>query len=259
MILSISLTILLAELCYSALHSHGSFHPLENYNSDLFEGDILLRNGTFGKDRYATTHKGLRWPNGIVPYILDEIYSESDIELIRSTMDKFEKHTCIKWVERTDEDDYVEIYSDMGCFSELGKVGGVQSLSLESDTCMKKGVILHEMMHSLGFLHEQTRYDRDDHVRVLWDNIVPGMEPNFSKMRPSEIDLLDLGYDYESIMHYGAYMFALDRSLPTLKPSNEHVPLRQLGYGQAQGVFSELDIQKINKFYECDLQTNVSS
>ncbi|KAF8796195.1 Zinc metalloproteinase nas-15 like protein [Argiope bruennichi] len=210
MILSISLTILLAKLCYSTLHSRGSFHPLENYNSDLFQGDILLRNGTFGKEGHRT---------------------DFDFTMENS------KNTL----------------ASNGCFSELGKVGGVQSLSLESDICMKKGVILHEMMHSLGFLHEQTRYDRDDHVRVLWDNIVPGMEPNFSKMRPSEIDLLDLGYDYESIMHYGAYMFAQDRSLPTLKPTNEHVPLRQLGYGQAQGVFSELDIQKINKFYECDL------
>ncbi|CAL1272250.1 unnamed protein product [Larinioides sclopetarius] len=251
MIHLISLTILLAGLCHLAFSSYRSFHPLENYNSNLFQGDILLRNGTFDEDRYATTHKWLRWPDGIVPYELDEIYSESDIKLIRSAMDEFEKHTCIRWVERTDEDDFVEIYSDMGCFAEMGRVGGVQSLSLESDICMKKGVILHEMMHALGFLHEQTRYDRDDYVRVWWDNIVPGMEPSFVKMRPSEIDLLDLDYDYRSIMHYGAYMFAQDRSLPTLKPTNEHIPLKQLGYGQAAGVFTDLDIQKINKFYEC--------
>ncbi|GFT12160.1 metalloendopeptidase, partial [Nephila pilipes] len=80
----------------------------------LFEGDINLRNGTLSKDRFATKQEWLRWPNGIVPYTLDEIYSESEKALIRSAMDEFEKHTSIKWVEMTDEDNYVEIYSEMG-------------------------------------------------------------------------------------------------------------------------------------------------
>ncbi|GFT09957.1 zinc metalloproteinase nas-15 [Nephila pilipes] len=217
----------------------------------LFQGDIYLRNGTLTQDRFATKLKSLRWPNGIVIYTLDEIYSESEKALLRSAMDEFEKQTCIKWVERTEEDNYVEIYSEMGCWSELGRVGGVQSLSLESPDCMKKGVIMHEMMHALGFLHEQSRFDRDEFVKVVWDNVISGMEPNFEKLYPVEIDDLGLSYDYRSIMHYSAFMFAKDRSKPTLRPTDEHVPLKALGLGQKEGAFSQLDIQKIRKFYEC--------
>ncbi|GFQ79744.1 zinc metalloproteinase nas-15, partial [Trichonephila clavata] len=220
-------------------------------HAQLFQGDIYLRNGTLFQDRFATKHKSLRWPKGIVTYTLDEIYSESEKALLRSAMDEFEKQTCIKWVERTEEDNYVEIYSEMGCWSELGRVGGVQSLSLESPVCMKKGVIMHELMHALGFLHEQSRFDRDEYVKVVWDNIIEGMEPNFEKLYPAEIDDLGLDYDYRSIMHYRAFMFAKDRSLPTLRPTDNHVPLKALGIGQAEGAFSQLDIKKINKFYEC--------
>ncbi|GFV81048.1 metalloendopeptidase [Trichonephila clavipes] len=77
------------------------------------------------------------------------------------------------------------------------------------------------------------------------------MEPNFEKLYPAEIDDLGLDYDYRSIMHYRAFFFAKDRSLPTLRPSDKQVPLKALGIGQAEGTFSQLDIQKINKFYEC--------
>ncbi|GBN11396.1 hypothetical protein AVEN_275489-1 [Araneus ventricosus] len=77
------------------------------------------------------------------------------------------------------------------------------------------------------------------------------METSFEKYRPHEIDTMSLDYDYRSVMHYRPYMYAVDRSYPTLKPSDNQVPLEALGHGQAEGTFTDLDIEKIKTFYEC--------
>lgn len=58
----------------------------------------------------------------------------------------------------------------------MGRVGGRQELNLQSPGCLtKKGTVEHEMMHALGFLHEQNRWERDKHVTVNYDNIQPGI------------------------------------------------------------------------------------
>lgn len=59
----------------------------------------------------------------------------------------------------------------------MGRVGGRQELNLQSPGCLtKKGTVEHEMMHALGFLHEQNRWERDKHVTVNYDNIQPGTD-----------------------------------------------------------------------------------
>ena len=71
-----------------------------------------------------------------------------------------------------------------------------------------KGSILHELMHSLGFFHEQSRGDRDMHVRVNWSNIVDDKESMFTNYGDF-IDNYNMEYDYGSVMHYGAAVFAI--------------------------------------------------
>jgi hypothetical protein len=44
------------------------------------------------------------------------------------------------------------------------------------------GTIQHEIIHALGFHHEQVRPDRDDFVIVHEENISDGREKNFNKI-----------------------------------------------------------------------------
>ena len=60
------------------------------------------------------------------------------------------------------------------CFSAVGRQGGRQELSVGGTCTFARGTIMHEMMHAVGFHHEQTRTDRDQFVTIFFQNIQPG-------------------------------------------------------------------------------------
>ncbi|GIY50828.1 zinc metalloproteinase nas-8 [Caerostris darwini] len=93
--------------------------------------------------------------------------------LIAKAMLEFHKTSCIRFVPRTTETDYIEISPNGGCSSHIGRVGGAQSVTLGRG-CYTVGIMVHELMHTLGFVHEQNRPDRDDYITVLWDNVKEG-------------------------------------------------------------------------------------
>lgn len=65
----------------------------------------------------------------------------------------------------------------ISCFSSVGnRHVGKQRLSIGTN-CDRIATIEHEFLHALGFWHEQSRSDRDDYVKIMWDHITEGKEP----------------------------------------------------------------------------------
>ena len=65
------------------------------------------------------------------------------------------------------------------CCSFVGKRGnGAQAISIGKN-CDKFGIVVHELGHVVGFWHEHTRPDRDNHVQIMRENIMGGMEGFF--------------------------------------------------------------------------------
>lgn len=70
---------------------------------------------------------------------------------------------------------------------------------------------------ALGFYHMQSAHDRDDYVQIKWNNIISGYESNFNKYGPKVVTHFNGSYDYDSIMHYGAFGFSKNGD-PTIVP-----------------------------------------
>lgn len=221
-------------------------------NPKLLGGDILLRTGRPRKDRVikfersALVSQVSLWPRGIIFYELDESVAHLS-DLIWKVMQQFHDETCIRFIpRRQNEPDYIRLEALKGCSSYIGRIGGEQTVSL-GDGCEYRGTIAHELLHSAGFFHHQNRSDRDEYLEILWDNIARGKESQFMKMAPHENLLLNK-FDYNSIMLYGPHTFGRTLDRVTMKPKQEGVTLLEVM--EKQGL-SELDIDNVNKLYEC--------
>lgn len=63
--------------------------------------------------------------------------------------------------------------------------------------------VVHEVGHAMGFQHELSRTDRDDHVKVNEENVISHRLYNFYKYSDTFLDDKGVPYDYSSNMHYG--------------------------------------------------------
>ena len=83
------------------------------------------------------------------------------------------------WIELTARASHLA-----GCSSFLGRLGADwqgnkgQQVSLQTG-CAYKNTISHELIHALGWTHEQNRADRDDWITVNWPYIASNMQYNF--------------------------------------------------------------------------------
>ncbi len=51
---------------------------------------------------------------------------------------------------------------------------GSQIINLSKNGCVYKGTVVHELMHAIGFYHEQNRPDRNQYIKVAYENILSG-------------------------------------------------------------------------------------
>lgn len=169
--------------------------------------------------------------------------------LISDAFDLFKKHTCVKFIPRAAEKDYIEFDNGpTGCWSHVGRVGGSQIINLQAPGCtIKVGTILHEVLHSVGFFHEQNRNDRDDHVKVNFNNIPEDKNVNFEKMSADEISAYNVPYDVKSVLHYSSFAFSKNTQR-TIEARKDPTLNDLMGQRDA---FSDADIKKIRAMYEC--------
>jgi hypothetical protein len=212
--------------------------PCQTQARNYIEGDIVVREDAGGSNP-GLSHAFLSnperlWPNGIVPYKFDVAFTDAarqdivrnSMQFITNSVGYSRQGPCIKFenigLTERQTPDYILIRDGTDCSSELGRTGGQQNLNLNAN-CFDDGMMTttHELMHSLGFVHEHTRPDRDDFIKINLDNIVKDKEGNFLKRNYANskyfdpkwdnngsVDTSNTPYDHLSVMHYGPKDFS---------------------------------------------------
>jgi hypothetical protein len=173
--------------------------------------------GGANKAGYVFGTSSTYWSNGDVPVKFEGL-SQKQQNLFYSACFEWSKAGYFSCRPRltTDAQYLLVTNSQPGCFSHYGqsKISSYTLLNLANvvtvspaapeGTCMSKGIIMHEIGHALGMIHEHQRPDRDQYVDVLRDNV--SSMSNFEKMNAVKMG----PYDFLSIMHYSKYNSSKD-------------------------------------------------
>ena len=247
----------------------------------MFEGDILLTKQEEDQLRAAAMNDGpeerapslrgrgsrsglkssrTRWPGGVLTYEFGDTFSKKDKEYVKKVMQEFQDEIsdafppvreCISFKEgdRGNRVFFIGPKEAVSCSSSFGlqKLG---TLKL-GPQCLTRSTIKHELMHSLGIYHQQSRSDRDDHVKILWKNIDEKFLGQFNKYHPAYIDAHGVPYDLMSMMHYTTTM-ASKNSNPTIQTLDKNAQDITRWNFELGRMARLTDIELIRRMYKCD-------
>jgi hypothetical protein len=222
----------------------------------VFQGDIVLEKveavtPQVIQPSFGISYSQYLWPKVgsqyQIPYIITS--GTGDLTNLNAAIKQFNKtFSNIKFVARVAQTDYVNFYFDPSnntgeCEATVGRAGGEQAVggSGGSSNPCALGTILHEMGHTIGLWHEQSRPDRNTYVSVNYDNLIKGSISNFNQIYDNAQTFGTL-FDYASIMEYPAFSFSRNGG-PVIESIPAGIPLSNfVGY-------TATDIDGIERLY----------
>ncbi len=221
---------------------------LMNNNIAVAFGDVIL--GRLQND--IKTPRGLfkppkskLWPSNIIPFGVRDGTPNPDN--IKEALKYFSENTPVQFVPATPNDKLgviFEPWDETKCASYVGTIGDLQPIFIGPNCGTQE--ILHEVMHALGFVHEQSRVDRDKYVRILWENIIEEFTNQFDMVPDSMIHPYVgsvFNFDYESVMLYRAESFAKSAGLKTMEALNNNI-IAPMNHG-----LSRRDLERLHYLY----------
>ncbi|CAL4064917.1 unnamed protein product, partial [Meganyctiphanes norvegica] len=166
---------------------------------------------------------------------------------IRRAMNHISSVSCVTFTQRTHRDpDYLQILPMHGHpwagQSKVGRIGGAQPLHLGVKVFYR--TIVHELLHALGFYHEHQRPDRDQFVRINWNNVAE--RKNFDKYWDQYASYANTKYDIDSIVHYQHNEGSRNHHQSVIQGIHKQIPSRD--------TLSKTDIKALNQHYKCNSQ-----
>jgi hypothetical protein len=190
--------------------------PVSHYQA-LVKGAWRSEAATFPRDVSL-------WPNGIVPFEFDNncgpasttcVSAENQTAMLNA-MAILQGVANVNFQQcpaNTCSGDYVHIQASTGNNSPVGKRGGQQVINIISWGDQFR--VVHELLHCLGFYHEQSSPQRDNYVTINCGNIQGDAGDCQSSMATTNFTIRDDAlfygpYDFDSLMHYDQCAFSKD-------------------------------------------------
>jgi len=147
-----------------------------------------------------------------------------------------------------------------GAYAFMGAEKPQKLVIGETDLDYKKqdsiGLVVHELLHNLGFGHTQKREDAGDHIRIAWENITPDGHEQYqpcSKGKKNKIcpryKTYGLPYDCNSIMHYENWQFLKPEANKANKKTMYPKDPSKCDISKDKIRLSDGDVEIINRMY----------
>lgn len=202
------------------------------------------------------------WSRGVVPYSFTSSFTYTDRLTFAKAVEVIEAVTCLKFVGRSNQQEYIRIERECACGGTCfggGYTDGlgaraprrlvIGSACISPSSASGLGLVIHETLHALGVVHTQTRPDRDTHIWVDFDKITASGQSQYTKC--STCVTHGTPYDCMSVMHYRDWGFSLGG--PTMLPRRSTCDLKT-----ATNKLTKADIDLLNAMYSCTTDVAVN-
>jgi hypothetical protein len=151
------------------------------------------------------------WPAGQVPYQFHQNVSLANQSLTLAAMAEIEAVCNVDFFPRGSETNYILVVDSTENSSPVGMITGAQELRIVSWSV--RHIIVHELLHALGQIHEHQRLDRDTFVVINTNNVGNMCGTGNNQSCTHNFTRIDTGvtvgpYDFLSLMHYGQTAFS---------------------------------------------------
>jgi hypothetical protein len=106
-----------------------------------------------GRAKRSVVHERYRWANGIIPYSFSGVPGSLQSR-VATAMAEYTSKTCIRFVPRSTETEYLQFRLGSECEASSNGRSGISYIDLTSSSDCDAANIMHKLGHVVGMTHE---------------------------------------------------------------------------------------------------------